>query len=65
MQANKCMMMAGIAYNLNKYLKFTQKLQKSKAKILDLGRLVKRVLLEIINSTLSLENYTLNRLQLN
>jgi hypothetical protein len=59
------MMMAGIAYNLKKYLKFTQKLQKSKAKILDLGRLVKRVLLEIINSTLSLEKYTPNRLQLN
>lgn len=64
-QANKCMMMAGIVYNLKKYLKFTQKQQKSKAKSLDLARLVKRVLLEIINSTLSLKNYTLNRLQLN
>jgi hypothetical protein len=41
------------------------KTAKSKAKILDLVRLVKRVLFEITNSTLSLENYTLNRLQLN
>jgi|TARA_B110001469_G_C9508318_1_gene253452 hypothetical protein len=59
------MMMADISYNLDKYLEFTQKWQKRKAKILDLARLVKRVLLEIINSTLSLENYTLNRLKLN
>jgi hypothetical protein len=58
-------MMADISYNLDKYLEFTQKWQKRKAKILDLARLVKRVLLEIINSTLSLENYTLNRLKLN
>jgi hypothetical protein len=30
-QANKVMHMAAIAYNLKKYLKFTQKLVKSKA----------------------------------
>jgi hypothetical protein len=45
--------------------KIYSKTAKSKAKMLELTRLVKRVLLEIINSTLNLENYTLNRLQLN
>jgi len=34
-QANKVMHMAAIAYNLMKYLKFTQKLQKSAAKTVD------------------------------
>jgi len=64
-QANKCMMMAGIAYNLKKYLKFTQKMQKSKAKSLAFAQHVKSMLLELINSTLSLENYNYNRLRLN
>ena len=64
-QANKCMMMAAIAYNLKKYLKFTQKLQKSKAESLAFVKLIKRKVLELINSILSLENYNLNRLQLN
>ena len=64
-QANKCMMMAAIAYNLKKYLKFTQKLQKSKAKSLALAQLIKRVLLKLINSIISIENNTQNGLQLN
>jgi len=63
-QANKVMHMAAIAYNLKKYLKFTQKLQKSKAKSLCFARLIKIVLSEIINSILSIVNYTQNRLQL-
>ena len=33
-QANKVMHLAAVAYNLKKYLKFTQKLAKSKAKAL-------------------------------
>ena len=44
-QANKVMMMAAIAYNLKKYLKFTQKLQKSKAKSLAFVKLIKSMLL--------------------
>lgn len=64
-QANKVMHMAAIAYNLKKYLKFTQKLQKSKAKSLTLARLVKKTLLETINSIISSVNYTQNLLQVN
>lgn len=64
-QANKCMMMAGIAYNLKKYLKFTQKLQKSKAKRLAMLQHIKSSFLELINSILSLANYTGNQLELN
>ena len=62
-QANKVMHMAAIAYNLKKYLKFTQKLQKVKAKSLDLARLVKKTLLETINSIISSAIYTQNLLQ--
>lgn len=35
-QANKCMQLSAIAYNLKKYLKFTQKRVKSGAGMLDL-----------------------------
>ncbi|SEA60941.1 Transposase DDE domain-containing protein [Bizionia paragorgiae] len=35
-QANKVMHLAALAYNLKKYLKFTQKLSKTKAKALGL-----------------------------
>jgi hypothetical protein len=59
------MMMAAVAYNLKKYLKFTQKLQKSKVKSLAFAQLIKSVLLELIPSILGLQNYTRNRLQLN
>lgn len=64
-QANKVMMMAAIAYNLKKYLKFSQKLQKSKAKSLALYQLVKKEFLKLINSVLGIANYTQNRFQLN
>lgn len=64
-QANKCMHLAAIAYNLKKYLKFTQKLTKSKAKSLELSRKLKRVFLKMVNSILSLENYTQTQFYLN
>lgn len=64
-QANKCMMMAAIAYNLKKYLKFTQKLQKSKAKSLAFAQLIKNMLVELINSIPCTENYNQNGLRLN
>ena len=35
-QANKCMQLAAIAYNLKKYLKFTQKRVKSATGVLNL-----------------------------
>ncbi|MFC5196624.1 IS1182 family transposase, partial [Bizionia hallyeonensis] len=35
-QANKVMHLAAMAYNLKKYLKFTQKMSKTKAKALGL-----------------------------
>ena len=35
-QANKCMQLSAIAYNLKKYLKFTQKRVKSGAEMLGL-----------------------------
>lgn len=34
-QANKCMLMAGTAYNIKKYLKYTQKLEKTVAKAME------------------------------
>ena len=34
-QANKCMLMAGTAYNIKKYLKYTQKLEKTLAKAME------------------------------
>ena len=42
-QANKCMQMAAIAYNLKKYLKFIEKSTGSGANALVLQKLVKRV----------------------
>ena len=39
-QANKCMLMAGTAYNIKKYLKYTQKLERivAKAMVPELSR---------------------------
>lgn len=34
-QANKCMLMAGTAYNIKKYLKYTQKLERTVAKAME------------------------------
>lgn len=56
-QANKVMHLAAIAYNLKKYLKFTQKLAKSEAKALanyfsSIQRLMNLISLEIRHSVL-------------
>lgn len=64
-QANKVMHMAAIAYNLKKYLKFTQKLVKSKAKRLALTQHPINMLLELLNSNLSSINYTHSQLKFN
>jgi len=40
--ANKCMLFAAMAYNLKKYLKFTKKLVKTEAKV------VQRSMLELL-----------------
>ena len=45
-QANKCMQLAAIAYNLKKYLKFTQKRVKSAAGVLRLFLMPKTVSME-------------------
>jgi hypothetical protein len=64
-QANKCMTMAAIAYNLKKYLKFTQKLAKSKAKSLALLQFIKMAFLEFIKSIVMLPKNTKYKLELN
>jgi len=55
-QANKVMHMAAIAYNLKKYLKFTQKLAKSAAKDKALVEQLKTMLQMLYNSILRPEN---------
>jgi len=52
-QANKVMHLAAMAYNLKKYLKFTQKLTKSSAKALVFLFKKIRPLQNLINSYLS------------
>ena len=54
-QANKCMLMAAMAYNLKKYLKFTEKLQKVKAESLAFSQLVISMLLALVNSILNIK----------
>ncbi|MBB4119638.1 hypothetical protein GGR32_001944 [Mesonia hippocampi] len=61
-QANKCMQLSAIAYNLKKYLKFIEKRTKSEARCLALLFLVKNRLQKSISSLLrhSTINYSLN-----
>tara|TARA_B100000678_G_scaffold288130_1_gene295986 strand:- start:4022 stop:4591 length:570 start_codon:yes stop_codon:yes gene_type:complete len=51
-QANKCMQLSAIAYNLKKYLKFTQKRVKSGAWMLGLFLKLKTVLMDTYRSIL-------------
>ena len=53
-QANKVMHLSAMAYNLKKYLKFTQKLIKSEAKAKGLPFFIKNRLIDMISSILSL-----------
>ncbi|MBB4118161.1 hypothetical protein GGR32_000433 [Mesonia hippocampi] len=61
-QANKCMQLSAIAYNLKKYLKFIEKRTKSGAGCLALLFSVKNRLQKSISSLLSHStiNYSLN-----
>jgi transposase len=52
-QANKCMQLSAIAYNLKKYLKFTQKRVKSGAGMLDLFFALKNRLTAVDKSVLA------------
>ena len=52
-QANKCMQLSAIAYNLKKYLKFTQKRVKSGAGMLDLFFALKNRLTAVDKSVLT------------
>ena len=56
-QANKCMQLSAIAYNLKKYLKFTQKRAKSAAGMLSLYFRLKTGLKEAFKSMLMLFNF--------
>lgn len=61
-QANKCMHLSAIAYNLKKYLKFTQKRVKSGAGMLALSILLKKMLDDLkrwLVSTPKTANYSL------
>ena len=64
-QANKVMQMAAIAYNLKKYLKFIQKLAKSKAKSLALIESLQNGLVAFMRSIIIASNFGLRRLKLN
>ncbi|MEH6659343.1 transposase [Leeuwenhoekiella marinoflava] len=55
-QANKCMQLSAIAYNLKKYLKFTQKRVKSGAGMLNLFLELKTALKKAFKSMLMLVN---------
>ena len=48
-QANKCMHLSAMAYNLKKYLKFTQKRLKSGAGMLDLIQTLKNAFYKLNN----------------
>ena len=52
-QANKCMQLSAIAYNLKKYLKFAQKRVKSGAGMLDLFFALKNRLTAVDKSVLT------------
>ncbi|MFD2826604.1 transposase [Leeuwenhoekiella polynyae] len=56
-QANKCMQLSAIAYNLKKYLKFTQNRVKSGAGMLSLYFRLKKALKEVFKSILMLVNF--------
>src|SRR5690606_6684361 len=57
-QANKCMHLAAIAYNLKKYLKFTRKRVKSGAGQLAQCLCLKKLLQELKNSLLRNPNFS-------
>lgn len=64
-QANKIMHMAAMAYNLKKYLKFTQKLTKSEAKSLGFDLLKIMILRNIIKSILRRLDFTYYNISIN
>ena len=62
-QANKCMQLAAIAYNIKKYLKFIEKRTKSEAGMLGLYFRLKTALKEAFKSTLTSNVYQWSKIR--